>query len=282
MEKSKSKSEERQRHKSSEGEFIFELRNNYELSPRMSESILESAKRCLIRENILKEGEIEVSVISVEERSGKTIEGLQKKRVRLTIDNGTEDYEVLRNSGRINLRRVRIQRITEEAVEQGGVLSQEDLSKYLSCGVRTIKRDISEIKKSGVDIITRGVLHNIGRGQTHKVQIIGMYLDGKTFSEIRLRTHHSVGAIKRYLGDFIRVMMSIYHGLAETMISSVSGLSENLVKQYSELIRQSWKDKIRRARLKELISQWKRAGTRIKKSLESGIWTAVPMTRGGI
>lgn len=248
----------------------------------MSESILESAKRCLIRENILKEGEIEVSVISVEERSGKTIEGLQKKRVRLTIDNGTEDYEVLRNSGRINLRRVRIQRITEEAVEQGGVLSQEDLSKYLSCGVRTIKRDISEIKKSGVDIITRGVLHNIGRGQTHKVQIIGMYLDGKTFSEIRLRTHHSVGAIKRYLGDFIRVMMSIYHGLAETMISSVSGLSENLVKQYSELIRQSWKDKIRRARLKELISQWKRAGTRIKKSLESGIWTAVPMTRGGI
>jgi len=276
------KSKERQRHKSSEGEFIFELRNNYELSPRMSESILESAKRCLIRDNILKEGEIEVSVVSIEERSGKMMEGLQKQRVRLTIDNGIEDDEILKNSDRISLRQVRIQRITEESIEQGGVLSQEDLSKYLSCSIRTIKRDIGQIKKSGVEVITRGVLHNIGRGQTHKVQIVGLYLEGKTFSEIRLKTHHSVGAIKRYLQDFIRVMMSKYHGLQESTISSVSGLSENLVRQYSELFKQSWKNKILRARLKELIKQWNRAGTRIKKKLETGIWTVVPMTGGGI
>ncbi len=276
------KSKERQRHKSSEGEFIYELRKNYELSPKMSESILESAKRYLQRDNLLKEGEIEVSVVSIEERSGKTIEILRKQRVRLTIDNGIEDYEVLETSGRISLRRVRIQRITEEALDQEGVLSQEDLSKYLNCGIRTIKRDISAIKKTGVDVITRGALHNIGRGQTHKVQIVGLYLEGKTFSEIRLKTHHSTGAIKRYLQDFIRVMMSIYHVLKESSISSVSGLSETLVKQYTELFRQSWKQRTRRSMLKELIKQWKRAGTRTKKNLETGIWRAVPMTGGVI
>ena len=75
------KSQERQLHKSSEGEFIFELHHEYELSPRESESILETAKRCLIRENILKEGEIEVSVISTEERSGKVVENMKKVRV---------------------------------------------------------------------------------------------------------------------------------------------------------------------------------------------------------
>ncbi len=273
---------ERQKHKSSEGEFIFELRNNYELSPRMSESILESAKRCLIRDNILKEGEIEVSVISIEERSGKTIEGLRKQRVRLIIDNGIEDYQILKSEGRISLRRVRIERISEEAIEQGGVLSQEDISKYLNCGIRTIKRDIRSIKESGVDVITRGVLHNIGRGQTHKVQIVGLYLSGKTFSEIRLRTHHSIGSIKRYIQDFIRVMMSIRHGLEESSISSVSGLSESLVRQYKQLLEDSQKDSSRRAMIKELIKQWKRAGTRIKKKVETGICRAVPMIRGGV
>jgi len=180
------KSQERQLHKSSEGEFIFELHHEYELSPRESESILETAKRCLIRENILKEGEIEVSVISTEERSGKVVENMRKVRVRLTIDNGLEDLEVLKNSGRVSLRRVRIQRVSQEAIEQKGILSQEDLGKYLSCDLRTIKRDIREIKQSGIEVTTRGVLHNIGRGQTHKVKIVGLFLEGKTYSEIKL------------------------------------------------------------------------------------------------
>jgi len=62
------KEKQHQKHKSSEGEFIFAMLHEYELSPKESESILETAKRCLIRNNILwkstltvKEGEIEVS-----------------------------------------------------------------------------------------------------------------------------------------------------------------------------------------------------------------------------
>jgi hypothetical protein len=264
--KSKSKSKERQRHKSSEGEFIYELRNSYELSPRMSESILESAKRCLIRENILKEGEIEVSVIYIEERSGRMIESLKKVRVRLTIDNGHEDMEVLEKSGRVNLRRIRIQRITQEALEQQGVLSQEDIGRYLNCDVRTVKRDIRIIKQNEIDVITRGVLHNIGRGQTHKVKIVGLYLEGKTFSEIRLKTHHSYGAIKRYLQDFQKVLMSLHYGLRDNIsISFSTGLSERLIKEYIELIKQSRKDQHKNLMMKDMIRQWKRAGTRIKK-----------------
>lgn len=271
MEKSKSKSEERQMHKSSEGEFIFELRNNYELSPRMSESILDFAKRCLVRDHVLKEGEIEVSVICIEERSGRMIESLKKVRVRLTIDNGLEDKEVLEKSGRLNLRRIRIQRITQEALEQQGVLSQEDIGRYLSCDVRTVKRDIQIIKRFGIEIITRGVLHNIGRGQTHKVKIVGLYLEGKTFSEIRLTTHHSYGAIKRYLQDFQKVLMSLHNGLRDNLsISFSTGLSERLVSDYVELIRQSRKDDHKNVMIKEMIKQWKRAGTRIKKKETAG------------
>ena len=263
--------QEREKSKSSEGEFIYELRNNYELSPRMSDSILESAKRCLLRENILKEGEIEVSVIFIEERSGRMIESMKKVRIRLTIENGLDDLEVLKQSGRVSLRRIRIQRITQEAMEQNGILSQEDISRYLNCNVRTVKRDIRFIKQSGIEVITRGVLHNIGRGQTHKVKIVGLYLEGKTFSEIRLRTHHSYGAIKRYIQDFQKVLMSIHNGLKERVsISFGTGLSVALVNQYVELIKQSRKDPYKNAMMKDMIRQWKRAGTRIKKKEAAG------------
>ncbi len=278
------KSEERQRHKSSEGEFIFELLHEYELSPKESESILESAKRCLIRENVLKEGEIEVSVISIEERSGRLIESMKKTRVRLMIDNGIEDIEVLKSSGRENLRRVRIQRITAEAIEQAGILSQEDIGKYLNCSVRTIKRDIRKLKQEGIEVITRGVLHNIGRCQSHKVKIISLYLEGKSFSEIRLKTHHSSGSIKRYLQDFQKTLMSIHHRIKDLVtISSITGLSKTLVNQYVELIKESRKDRYRNLRMQDMIKQWNRAGTRIKKKEDTGrayIQSLVPMIRG--
>lgn len=262
---------DRQQHKTSEGEFIYELEIQYGLCPKMRDSILDSAKKILIRDNVLSEGEIEVSVISIEERSGKIMEKMKKTRVRLTIDSAKEDIEVLKEFGRMALRQVRIQRITQEAIEQNGVLSQEDLSKYLRCGVRTIKRCISEIKKQCIEVITRGVLHNIGRGQTHKSKIVGLYLEGKTYSDIKLKTRHSVGAIKRYMESFVKVLMSYHNGIREIRdISSVTGLSDRLVRQYLELLRNSRKDRVRRATMDSLISQWKRAGTSFKKRVILG------------
>jgi hypothetical protein len=46
--------------KSSEGEFIEELKNSYKLSPKLSSLILLKAKECLLREYSLKEGRIEI------------------------------------------------------------------------------------------------------------------------------------------------------------------------------------------------------------------------------
>ena len=266
--------------KSSEGEFIWELKNSYELSPKLSEQILLTAKERLLREYPLKEGQIEVTVIGIEERSGKLIEKMQKKKVRLTIDNGTEDIEAIKEYGRIGLREIKIQRITEETLDQGGVLSQEDISKYLSVSLRTVKRDISRIKHRGKEVVTRGDLHNIGRGQTHKVKIIGMYLDGKTYSEIKLTSRHSSGAIKRYIESFTKVVMAQSKGIYERKeISAVTGISEGLVKQYLELIKESKKDKIKSENLKDLINR-NSYRTGIKKTAKLYLEPLGAMMRG--
>jgi len=275
----KTKQYTRQLLKTSEGEFIYDLLNSYELSPKLSEQILLSAKEHLLREHILKEGQIEVTVIGIEERAGKTIEKLNRKRVLLTIDSGKEDQESRKVFGRIILRQIRIQRITQEAIEQDGILSQEDLSRYLSCDSRTIRRDIEQIKERGVDVITRGVLHNIGRGQTHKKKIIGLYLEGYFFADIKLKTRHSVGAIKRYIQEFTKVFMSVSRGIKQDEeISLVTGISLTLVRQYKELLVESRGNKIRQEKL-GFIKKMRQRGIKKTKTLISG-GSAVHMTGG--
>lgn len=265
---------ERNKTKTFEGEFIYELLNSYELSPVLSEQILLSAKQILLRERTLSQGQIIATVIGIEERAGKTIEVMYKKQVILTVDAGIEDIEVLKKYGRVGLRQVRIQRITEEAIEQEGILSQEDISKYLYCDVRTVRRDIQQIKGNGIEVITRGVLHNIGRGQTHKQKIIGLYLDGLFFSDIRLRTHHSIGAIKRYVNEFMKVLRSIKKGIIqEEEISSVTGISINLIRQYKQILEESKGQKHREMKLRFLNTMGK---DRVKKTIE---YTGYPVVR---
>jgi hypothetical protein len=268
---------ERQKGKTSEGEFIYELLNLFELSPKVSEQILVSAKQHLLREHVLKEGQVEATVIGIEERAGKEVENMFKKKVILTIDSGKADAEVSKEFGRIGMRQIRIQRISQEAIEQDGILSQEDISKYLSCDVRTVRRDIQEIKARGIEVITRGVLHNIGRGQTHKKKIVGLYLDGYFFSDIKLKTRHSVGAIKRYIQDFTKVLMSVYRGIKEEeQIRSVTGLSLNLIKQYKEILSESRGNKQRA----EKIEMLREMRTIEKKTPEVTGNKAVHMTGG--
>lgn len=48
-----------------EGEFFYELENQYGLSPKLSSLIMLSVKRCLLGLGVLSEGQIEVIVVAV-------------------------------------------------------------------------------------------------------------------------------------------------------------------------------------------------------------------------
>jgi len=244
--------------------------------------ILLSAKSCLLGMGSLTEGQIEVTVVGIEERAGKMMESLSKRRVKLTLDNGNEDVAVSSEFGRVSLRHAKIVRMSEEAIDQQGVLSQEDLSKYLNCTVRTIQRDIKAMKEKGQTVITRGYLHNIGRCQTHKVKIIRLYLEGKTYSEIKLTTRHSVGSIKRYIESFTKVVMCIKSGITRKKeISMISGLSEHLIEQYKTLLKEIKRKKETRENLGLLIERSSyREG--IKKSSANYTDPLAAMIRGSL
>jgi len=242
--------------KSFEGEFLYELINSYELSPKLSEQILISAKTSFLRTKELREGQVVAVVVGIDEKSGKPVERMKKIKVVLTLNNGLEDMSNLQQFGRCGLRQIIIQRITCEAVEQAGVLSQEDLSYYLNCSQRTIKRDIQAIRKRGITVTTRGVLHNVGRGQTHKADIIKLYLEDYTYSEIKRKTRHSIGSIKRYLESFSKVLMAKHFGINNlSELSSVTGLSKYLLEQYIQIISDSSTNPVMSSNLSILLEQ---------------------------
>jgi hypothetical protein len=148
------------------------LEYGFELSPKVSQLVLEKAK------GILLSG---VGVVP------------GKRRIV-----GVEDREYESNQGRVSLRQMRILRVIEEGIDHGVVFSEEDLGKLFGISVRAIKRDIQSLRRASCVVNTRGYVRGIGRAIGHKRLIVELYLQGKTYGELETRTRHSHQAIRRY------------------------------------------------------------------------------------
>ncbi|MEA1964159.1 MAG: DUF1670 domain-containing protein [Candidatus Aerophobetes bacterium] len=226
--------------KSQEHIFLHELENGFELSPKEAKGILESAKTIFNLEGISRSenihpGQIKEVVLAKDEPSGRPLSQLKKVEVILTLDAGGEDLDVLSKYGRNYLREVRILRLIEEALDQGGILTQEDLSRILKVDVRTIKRDIAHLRKLGYLVHTRGGVKGIGRGKSHKVAIVELYLQRYTYTQISHKTKHSPFAIKRYLTTFSRIINLKRKGVAPEEIAFLLGISSHLTEEYLTL-----------------------------------------------
>ena len=143
------KTTERLAEKTAERQFLYEMERDYELAPATSRALLETVQQVLLPSagrGEVREGQMRLTAVSVKEPSGKPLSAMKKLGVVVTVDAGLEDLEVQRHFGGTRLRRLRLLRLTEEAVDQGGVLTQEDLSRLLQTGVRTIRRDMVALR----------------------------------------------------------------------------------------------------------------------------------------
>ena len=162
--------------KTAEKQLLHELESDFELAPAMSRAVLETVQQVLLPcDDEIREGQMRITAVSDREPGGKPLAATKKIGVVVTVDGGLEDLEVQRQFGATGLRRVRILRVTEEAVDQGGVLTQEDLARLLHAGERTVRRDVAVLRGEGHWVPTRGTLKEVGRGQSHKAKIVGLY-----------------------------------------------------------------------------------------------------------
>lgn len=259
--------------------FRYSLESEFEFSPRVCDGVLSLVNDLYFDLRPLKEGQIRYIAVSKAEGSGRPMEQLEKVEVILTRD-APWDEEMIRGRDRGDLRRVQILRMSEEAYDQGAYLTQEDFAKILGVSVRQIRRDLAVLRDQGVRIYLRGAMKDIGRGVSHKVWIAGLYLEWKTYSEIKRITGHSVGAIKSYLNDFSRVLMNLERGISDLReISFNTGKSERLVREYVDLIEAAEKDDFKRRRLDSMKEQlaWLRRAQEVdfKKRSSSMVWRLI-------
>jgi biotin operon repressor len=175
-------------------------------------------------------GQMTFFAVSEEVPPGQPIAVCKREAITLTLDH-PDDMEALRH-GVAALRQSKIQRLTQEAREQGALLTQEDLARLLCASRSTVKRDIAHLRKQGIDVPTRGQIKDIGKGISHKAQIVEDWLAGYTFSQIKQRRRHSIHSIERYCSGFSRVVRLHEHGLSLGEIRGSTGLSERLIGEY--------------------------------------------------
>jgi hypothetical protein len=223
----------RQEAKTAQKRFLQMLEREFEYSPKEAQAILEEAEAYLAgRPGQFRPGQMRVTLIRYDAGHGQGLSQTAMQEVVWTIDAGSEDRAVLQADGPETLRRVRIQRLLSEALEQGAIATQEDLATVLHVSVRTIKRDCAVLAQAGVYLPTRGNMRGIGRGQTHKAQIIGRWLSGETYDQLSLRTHHTASSISRYVQAFIRVVDLHLQGFAESQIALLLQMGQPLVREY--------------------------------------------------
>jgi hypothetical protein len=129
----------------------------------------------------------------------------------------------------------RIVRYATQARKQGALLSLADLAMLMGMGVDSIRRLLRLNKE--IVVPTRGLIKDIGRGVSHKGQIVELYLQLYTETEIMERTGHSYESIEAYLKEFARVVALASQGLNAVMIRRVTGRSMALVNCYLEIYR---------------------------------------------
>lgn len=219
--------------KTPERRFLRSLTDEFQYAPKVAAAILQEAQDCLFgKPDQLRPGQVRVILACYKAGHGRALRHTPTTEVIWTVDAGLEDRQLAQRHGRRALRQVRIQRLLDEALDQGAVASQEDLAQALHVSVRTIKRDFAALRRQGIYLPTRGYLHGIGRGQTHKAQIVAHWLRGATYDQIARHTRHTLSTIQRYIQAFVRVIDLHQQGFADNQIALLLQMGVALVGEY--------------------------------------------------
>jgi Protein of unknown function (DUF1670) len=241
--------------------FRRRIENGANCPPLVSAAILQTAKEVfpLEPDDLARQrdvGCLRLLVVAAHEPAGKSLEECEKVAVTLTLDAGQEDFEVRKREEVTGLRRARILRMCDEARQQGGLLTYEDLAyRLLNCGVRTVVRDVEQMRRAGLVVPTRGQQQDIGPGQTHRVQAVRLYLEGLEPQQIARRLYHALSSIENYLTTFGRVVLLLGRGHCDDEIAFLIRRSTPLVAAYRALAQQFAHKASAQRRLREILDR---------------------------
>ncbi len=231
---------ERLRQKQQDVQFVNQLQAGMNCSPFEAKAILNCVydvyQPFFDNSASMKPGQICFEVVAVENSAKEKLSDCLMKNVVLTLDAGSADLTVREREGVIGLRRHRLERIANEAFQQGGLLTVEDIAnRLLNCGERTVTRDIKALKDKDICLPLRSTIRDMGRSISHREMIVKLWLLGKEFSEISRQTNHSIEAIANYVEKFKRVICLAKDNHEINTIAFLVKISVSLAQQYYHL-----------------------------------------------
>lgn len=227
------------------------------ISPWEAEVLIESINEVYFTDPELKECspyQLKYPCVSLSEGPGKSLKECALTTVFLTLysEDDDKDLPFQEKQASIFRRQRKIMRITEEAREQKGVLSQEDLARILMCDIRTIRRDIRDLKSSGIIIATRGQQKDIGPGVTHRGLAVKLWLEGLEPTAICRQIKHSITAVENYLEKFKRVVFLRRKGFSDEQIALTVGISFRATKTFVSIYNEFKNKSFFKSRMKEI------------------------------
>jgi hypothetical protein len=182
--------------KSLDAQFMNEMVSGLNCSPFEAEAIVEKVREIYSplfeTSQGLKPGQIQVMVVDTSVAPNVPLINAKQRLVTLTLHAGEEDIETRRNGSVPALRQKRLCRMCQEAFQQGGLLTLEDLANLFNCGVRTLVNDLATLRKKNIVPPLRSTTKDMGRAITHRRMIITLWLQGFEYPEIASKASHSV------------------------------------------------------------------------------------------
>jgi hypothetical protein len=83
----------RLREKHAEGLLLWELENGFEMSPKQSALVFETAKGILLEHHQVERGKVSVVGVEMGQSASKRMDEAKKREVVVTVDGGIEDLE---------------------------------------------------------------------------------------------------------------------------------------------------------------------------------------------
>jgi hypothetical protein len=223
--------------------FIMQVKEGLSCSQFEAEALTNLVKEVyfpwLSQPEAIQAGQLAMTAVSADEPGHKPLSQCKMVPVVLTLYAGEEDHQYRLSQGRSGvaaLRQRQIERMAHEALDQGALLTAEDLAfRIFNCGLRTISRDLKALADRDVVVPLRSQQKDAGRALTHRVQAVELYLKRYTFTQIRQRIYHSLSAIANYIVTFAVVVAHTRDGHSVDEIAFLMQISPALVRQYQEL-----------------------------------------------
>jgi len=185
-------------------------------------------------------GELVWMAVPVDEypQRAKSIAATRMKPVVLSFITDEDIDHIAHGFDSTSLRKKRLVRWVDQALDQGALLTQLDLAMLLGVCDAVVSKYVSEIQKEGNKLLpTRGNIHDLSGAITHKREIITLYLEGYLTPGIALKTNHSKECVDRYIKDYHKVEILWKHQITDLdQISQLTRLSKKVAHQYVDLL----------------------------------------------